>query len=309
MIEWLTTDVALLTSVRSGDSSTGERPLKRALDSLQSSEYLLITAGALLSHRQRMEMEAAIARGLICLSKGIFSVKCDIIDRKVCRGYLRDSLEANTSDNSVEILRCSSVAQLQLIRLAVADVTAPSSDGTLSGNITLLKNALDLMCSHANPECRFEGRRVTTILSAILHPVSVPLPAGGSDALVRNFVDRRVNSLQQRASAAENKPIEVSPAGDLFLNASSLMKPVEGQDQQGAHEGKGDIIHEVVKERSSAVVAPIPIGFKDSTARKLPVVEQDETGGEASKPNKRSFRDMNGDADNSDDSELPEIVY
>ena len=146
-------------------------------------------------------------------------------------------------------------------------------------------------------------------MSAILHPVSVPLPAGGSDALVRNFVDRRVNSLQQRASATENKPIEVSPAGDLFLNASSLMKPVEGQDQQGAHEGKGDIIQEVVKERSSAGVAPIPIGFKDSTARKLPVVEQDETGGEASKPNKRSFRDMNGDADNSDDSELPEIVY
>jgi hypothetical protein len=279
---------------------------------MQTCECMLVTAGALLSQRQRMDIEAAVARGLMCLSKGLFSIKCDVIDRKVCRGYLRDSLEAGANENSVEILRCSSAAQIQLIRLAIADATAPNSDGTLSGNITLLRNALDLMCAHANPECRLEGRRVATLLSAILHPVSVPLPAAGSDAVVRNFVDRRLSSLQQRASA----PISLSSAeavqtsGDLPEKSLGVDKRFESHEQRvekvAASRG---VESEVSKERSSAGVAPIPAGFKHSTATKVPDADDRAPNQAVSTQNKRSFGEMNNDGDKSDDSELPEIVY
>lgn len=126
---------------------------------MEAVETLLLYCGALLPNTLREAIQAAIAEGLLCMSKGCLPAATN--DKKLKRA-------------PSESLRHQPTLQALLLRLAATEVMTPAAGGILSGNVTILQRASEAALRQR--ETSNEAARCLLIVETILQPSMVSIP-------------------------------------------------------------------------------------------------------------------------------------
>lgn len=183
-------------------------------------QQVLLFCGSILPTDQRRDIEFCIAVGLACLSKGVCTSSCAVLDRKIRRvGSVDRSGITVSSGRSrlTEPLRRSIEAQIGLLQLAAAEVLCPVSTGSLSGNIALAKIVAENMSTHVNVECRSEARYALAVIDNILHPSAIALPAVSAATLIKSHIaERGMGETTEMMLDDSSNHYEVSVGNDLY---------------------------------------------------------------------------------------------
>ena len=105
-------------------------------------EAILLHCGQRMDRRKRDNIEKMIAVALLCLCKGI--VHPSVVN---IPGQSAWSSDRRLKRSSFEPIRCNSKLQLALLRLSMMEVLSPKCDGSVGGNIALLKKAAEIVNS------------------------------------------------------------------------------------------------------------------------------------------------------------------
>ena len=313
---------------------------------MEACEHMLYCAGSLLTQDQRILIETSISRGLACLCRGIFSLKCDISDRKICRGSIRDSAG---SHKSIEKLRLDKELQIGLIRLALADITAPSASGTLSGNLSVFKYVLELLCSNADKSIRMECKRIYSIVNAIMFPSAVPIPSVGVTSVIRGYLEEHValddlNSSNKKQSGLDaNDEIHIdmgktdreydSYSGNMNSSKNSVAsvgseywqsKPASAIEHSetttqevdysmfNSNSLRGGRLEPPSSFKKVSSILPQDSSHRSSESQKIGNSDMPNNGETYRSGQKRGFQQINSntqsDNDDDDDIQLPDIV-
>jgi hypothetical protein len=168
----------------------------KSILTMQIVKQLLLFCGCLLTAEQRAAVEYCTAAGLACLAQGVCSSSCAVLDRKVRRAGSIDSSGLSvsalaTGARLLQPMRVSLEAQQGLLQLATAEVLCPGAAGTLSGNVALLKQVAESLCSHPSAALRSEARLTLAVLDGLLHPTAIALPAVAAETLLRSRLAQR----------------------------------------------------------------------------------------------------------------------
>ncbi len=268
-----------------------ENNFDRHIAVLRLFENLLLFCGQHLTQEQRSVIEYVIATGLNCLSRGIVHTLCSLPDRKLRRVGSTDLSGVSIAQGMKrwsEPLRIHSEAQIQLVRLAMVDVTCPRGNGILSGNIPLLKLVAEMMQSHTSASCRYEARLVLATLNSILHPASIPLPATSAQNLIKNFMKGRHNNQSTQNTAIGATEISVNVSEAFAVESNQVLGTTDSTSYASAAWSN---VSEQKVERQEVPFA------KTAERQSIDLLDK-----------KRKLTDPRTTEDDDDDIELPELI-
>lgn len=130
--------------------------LSRTVESL-----LLLHCGPMLPAKMREHIEITLAQALLCLTKGVLPLQPPNRHLKRCL--------------SPEVLRQSPALQKLILQLCVADALTPSTDGIVSGNLSLLRSVCQSCLLQS--DTTLEAVRALCVIDAVLFPSAITLPA------------------------------------------------------------------------------------------------------------------------------------
>ncbi len=236
----------------------------------ETCELLLLSCGPILQSSSRELLEVQVGLGLYTLSKGVIIPQLE--DRKISR-------------NPSAMIRYSTKLQNSLLKLAVAEIIASPSNGVVSGNIPLLRNAAQ--CCIYNHETSSNALKALMIVDSQYTPTSIIIPTVPAVISGKCSIDNKPKSLQSTVPTAISEPKEEivsEKSGELPGDAKTAKKRKNKQINE-----KND---DKIAETTSFQPKKATVSSKSASASKEKVVEVTE--------------EKNGD---NDDDSIPDIVF
>ena len=161
----------------------------------ETCELLLLSCGPILQLSSRELLEVQVGLGLYTLSKGVIIPQLE--DRKISR-------------NPSAIIRYSTKLQNSLLKLAVAEIIASPSNGIISGNIPLLRNAAQ--CCVYNHETSANALKALMIVDSQYTPTSIIIPTVPVVISAKYNIDNKSSLLKPAAAptALSERKVEVA---------------------------------------------------------------------------------------------------
>ncbi len=290
VLQLLQSEMSALTAVRSlvsvGDKKGGaetsspsqQLPADLILSVFHTCELVALHCAATLSAAIRCALEEAVGQGLLCLSRGLLPAQ--YTDRKMHRA-------------PCELLRQNSDIQNALLRLALVEVLLPARGGAGSSNVTLLRRACEA-CAR-QPETATEAVRTLLSVGALIHPVSVGLPATSAADVARgHLAGAQSLGASSVAAAAPSSSVSLSS-----MHAPREIAVVAPEEPKGVKR-KADLIVPV-EPASNDAKKPKSVADQTSRPNTLPARFQSKPV-IASKADKDEVTE-----DDSDTDSLPDI--
>ena len=229
---------------------------------LEVLELILLHCGHRMDKRKRDNIEKLIAVALLSLCKGIVHPSTVNApgqsawnsDRRLKRSYF-------------EPIRYHARLQLALLRLAMTEVLSPKSDGSISGNIVLLRKAAEICCQHdlhsACPSL-FDGQYQT------LFPMQTKDPSFSSLSYEAARILLKINSILQPLTVplSNSSLRSVTLREEIYERKEMLAsRQKTGDDMTTAEQGE---IHPKISDSNSSesIFGAVPTGKVADTTRK-----------------------------------------
>ena len=240
----------------------------------ETCEVLLLSCGPMLQLSSRELLEVQVGLGLYTLSKGVIILQLE--DRKVSR-------------NPSAIIRYSTKLQNSLLSLAVAEIIASPSNGVVSGNIPLLRNAAQC-CMH-NQETSATALKALMIVDSLYTPTSIIIPTVPAIISGKYNIENKSNSIQSVVSSTKSDD-------NIVVKEKSIEVKELPVEEKSVKKRKNKQLTESSNEEPSAV---------DSTSSFQPkkAVQSSTVTGKS-----KEIRQENvAKTHESDDDSIPDIIF